>query len=108
MNKTIFITGASSGLGKLTAVHFAKQGWNVAATMRTPEKETELTANGNIKLFKLDVTDSAQVRTAAAQAIAAFHEIDVVVNNAGMGAYGPVCAGRTNGSSVLRAETTEY
>jgi len=90
MNKTIFITGASSGLGKLTAVHFARQGWNVAATMRTPEKETELTAYGNIKLFKLDVADSAQVRTATAQAIAAFHEIDVVVNNAGMGAYGPL------------------
>ncbi len=77
-------------MGKLTAVHFARQGWNVAATMRTPEKETELTAYDNIKLFKLDVTDSAQVRTATAQAIAAFNEIDVVVNNAGMGAYGPL------------------
>jgi NAD(P)-dependent dehydrogenase (short-subunit alcohol dehydrogenase family) len=90
MNKTIFITGASSGLGKLTAVHFAKQGWNVAATMRTPEKETELTAYNNIKLFKLDVTNSAQVRSATEQANAAFNKIDVVVNNAGMGAYGPL------------------
>src|ERR1700681_2743464 len=44
MTKTIFITGASSGLGKLTAFHFAKRGWNVAATMRTPEKESELSA----------------------------------------------------------------
>jgi len=43
MTKTIFITGTSSGLGKLTAFHFAKRGWNVAATMRTPEKESELT-----------------------------------------------------------------
>jgi NAD(P)-dependent dehydrogenase (short-subunit alcohol dehydrogenase family) len=44
MTKTIFITGTSSGLGELTALHFAKRGWNVAATMRTPEKESELTA----------------------------------------------------------------
>ena len=57
MTKTIFITGTSSGLGKLTALHFAKRGWKVAATMRTPEKESELTAYDNIKIFKLDVTD---------------------------------------------------
>ncbi|MBM7566707.1 SDR family oxidoreductase [Paenibacillus sacheonensis] len=86
--KTIFITGTSSGLGKLTAIHFAKLGWNVAATMRTPEKETELMAYDNIKLFKLDVTNLAEVDSAVHEAIAAFGKIDVVVNNAGMGSYG--------------------
>lgn len=88
MAKTVFITGASSGLGKLTAKHFAAQGWNVAATMRTPEKETELTSYPNIQLFRLDVTKPAEVKTATAAAIAAFGKIDVVVNNAGMGVYG--------------------
>lgn len=88
MSKTLLITGTSSGLGKLTAIHFAKMGWNVAATMRTPEKETELTAYSNIQLFKMDVTDVDQVQTAAKQAIDAFGTIDVVVNNAGMGTYG--------------------
>lgn len=88
MSKVIFITGTSSGLGKLTAKYFAEQGWNVAATMRTPEKETELTKYDNIKIFKLDVTDTTQVKEATAQAIAAFGKIDVVVNNAGMGTYG--------------------
>jgi NAD(P)-dependent dehydrogenase (short-subunit alcohol dehydrogenase family) len=88
MSKTVFITGTSSGLGKLTAKHFAQQGWNVAATMRTPEKETELTQYPNIKIFKLDVTNLEQVKTATEQAIAAFGKIDVVVNNAGMGTYG--------------------
>ena len=90
MNKTIFITGASSGLGRLTAAHFAKQGWNVAATMRSPEKETELAADSNIRIFELDVTSPDEVRTATAQAIARFGSIDVVVNNAGFGAYGPL------------------
>jgi NAD(P)-dependent dehydrogenase (short-subunit alcohol dehydrogenase family) len=88
MKKTIFITGTSSGLGKLTAKHFAQRGWNVAATMRSPEKETELTGYDNIKIFKLDVTDIDQVKTATQQAIEAFGKIDVVVNNAGMGTYG--------------------
>lgn len=88
MTKTIFITGTSSGLGKATALHFARQGWKVAATMRTPEKETELAQEPNIKLFKLDVTDVGQVREAVAAAIATLGPIDVVVNNAGMGTYG--------------------
>ena len=90
MAKTVFITGTSSGLGKLTATHFAKHGWNVAATMRNPERETELTQYDNIKLFKLDVTNVAHVQAAVQGAIEAFGNIDVVVNNAGMGAYGPL------------------
>jgi len=90
MTKSIFITGTSSGLGKLTAMHFAKAGWNVAASMRTPEKESELVSYDNIKLFKADVTDVAQVRAATEAAISAFGTIDVVVNNAGAGSYGPL------------------
>lgn len=90
MQQTIFITGSSSGLGKAAAKHFAELGWNVAATMRTPEKETELTRYSNIRIFRLDVTDLQQVQEAAGQAIAAFGKIDVVVNNAGVGLYGPL------------------
>lgn len=88
MSKTILITGTSSGLGKLTAKHFASLGWNVAATMRSPEKEQELNQIDNVKLFKLDVTDIAQVKQAVQEAIETFGVIDVVVNNAGMGTYG--------------------
>jgi NAD(P)-dependent dehydrogenase (short-subunit alcohol dehydrogenase family) len=64
MSKSIFITGTSSGLGKASAKHFAQQGWKVAATMRSPEKETELTQHKNISVFKLDVTRLDQVRDA--------------------------------------------
>lgn len=96
MSKTIFITGTSSGLGKLTAKYFAEQGWNVAATMRSPEKETELRQYNNIKIFKLDVTQLEQVEAAAEDAIAAFGRIDVVVNNAGMGTYGALELAKEN------------
>jgi len=88
MKKTIFITGASSGLGKASAKYFAESGWNVAATMRSPEKETELTTYPNIGVFRLDVTDTEQVKAAVEQAIQQFGKIDVVLNNAGMGTYG--------------------
>jgi NAD(P)-dependent dehydrogenase (short-subunit alcohol dehydrogenase family) len=86
--KTVLITGASSGIGKATALHFAQNGWNVAATMRRPEQETELSQHPNVKLFRLDVTDAASIRQALADARAAFGGIDAVVNNAGYGAIG--------------------
>jgi YesN/AraC family two-component response regulator len=57
MNNTILITGASSGLGKATAKLFQSKGWNVVATMRNPENETELTTLKNILVTKLDVLD---------------------------------------------------
>jgi NAD(P)-dependent dehydrogenase (short-subunit alcohol dehydrogenase family) len=88
MKKTIFITGTSSGLGKASAKYFASIGWNVAATMRTPEKETELTKLENVKVFKMDVTNVDSVKKAVAEVIAAFGKIDVVVNNAAVASYG--------------------
>lgn len=87
-NKTILITGASSGIGKATVIYFQQQGWNVAATMRTPEKETELNKLPQVKLFRLDVMDENSIREAIDGTIAAFGGIDVVVNNAGYGAVG--------------------
>lgn len=53
--KTIVITGASSGIGKASVKYFAEKGWDVAATMRAPEKETELSEIENVKIFALDV-----------------------------------------------------
>ncbi|MGO4546736.1 SDR family NAD(P)-dependent oxidoreductase [Paenibacillus sp. 2TAB23] len=87
-NRLIFDDQKDITLGKLTAIHFAKLGWNVAATMRTLEKKTELIKYPSIRIFKLDVTVLEQVESAIEQAITAFGTIDVVVNNAGMGSYG--------------------
>jgi NAD(P)-dependent dehydrogenase (short-subunit alcohol dehydrogenase family) len=88
MNKTVLITGSSSGIGKAAAKHFAAEGWQVAATMRTPEKETELANTANIKLYPLDVTDNDSVKRAIDSVISDFGKIDVLVNNAGFGADG--------------------
>lgn len=88
MKKTILITGTSSGIGKSTALYFASKGWNVAATMRTPEKEKELSKVDGVKLFKLDVTDPISIQSAIEESISVFGGIDVVVNNAGYGGVG--------------------
>ena len=90
MNKTILITGASSGIGKATAKHFQAKGWNVVATMRTPEKEEELNKLDNVLVTQLDVLDLKSINNAVDQGIDAFGKIDVLLNNAGYGAYGPL------------------
>lgn len=90
MGKTILITGASSGIGKATAIHFQQQGWNVIATMRTPEKETELNKLENVQLEKLDVLDLESIDQAIKNGVSRFGRIDAIVNNAGYGAYGPL------------------
>lgn len=95
MKKTVLITGASSGIGKTTAIYFQQQGWNVAATMRNPDKEKELASLTNIHLLKLDVTDSKSIDAAIQEAIKLFGQIDVLVNNAGYGALGPFEAAST-------------
>ena len=91
MSKTIFITGASSGLGKATAKLFAAKSWNVLATMRQPAKETELTQLANVTVLPLDVTRPEQVRETIQGALKS-HGVDVVFNNAGYGLAGPMDA----------------
>ncbi|MBB6369815.1 SDR family oxidoreductase [Chryseobacterium shigense] len=86
--KTIFITGTSTGLGKAAAKLFADKGWNVIATMRKPENETELSQISNVKLMALDVTDKEQVQKVVSDVLAA-HDVDLVFNNAGYGLAGP-------------------
>lgn len=88
MSKTILITGASSGIGKATAKLFQEKGWNVIATMRTPEKEEELNQLDNVLVTRLDVLDLESIDSALAAGIEKFGTIDVVLNNAGYGLMG--------------------
>ena len=71
MNKTILITGASSGIGKGAAIFFHDKGWNVIATMRKPQDERELSTLSNVFVTRLDVTDAASIEKAVASEITA-------------------------------------
>lgn len=88
--KTILITGASSGIGKATALRFQSEGWNVIATMRDPAAGADLAALDNVLVARLDVTDAESIASAVDEGIARFGQIDVLLNNAGYGAYGPL------------------
>ena len=88
MKKTVLITGTSSGIGKATVLVFAKMGWNVIATQRNPENETDFNMFPNVKMYPLDVTSLESIQEAISQAKKDFGNIDVVVNNAGYGVDG--------------------
>lgn len=82
-----FITGSSSGIGRLLAEEVLAAGDSVAATARNVEKVSDLEQKfpDRAKAIRLDVTDKTRVAEAVAEAMAAFGQIDVLVNNAGYG-----------------------
>jgi NAD(P)-dependent dehydrogenase (short-subunit alcohol dehydrogenase family) len=91
----VLITGCSSGFGKLAALHFARKGDYVFASMRDTSKGSELTeaaeAEGlHLQVVQLDVTDEQSVANAVQAVIDEGGRIDVLVNNAGIGAHGPI------------------
>ncbi|BCG78888.1 SDR family oxidoreductase [Mesorhizobium sp. 113-3-3] len=81
--QTILITGCSSGYGLETARHFLANGWNVIATMRTPQQDI-LPRSERLRILPLDVTSEASI----AAVVKAAGQIDVLVNNAGIGVVG--------------------
>lgn len=96
--RTVLITGASSGFGRIGALHYARLGAKVIATMRhipRPEAET-LAAEAakeqlDLHIVEIDVTDDASVVAGTAKALdLAGGRIDTLVNNAGIGITGPV------------------
>lgn len=93
---TIFITGASSGIGKSCARLFQERGWQVAAAVRNPEGVADLAALERIRVYRLDVTDPPTIETALGLAIKDFGGIDVLVNNAGYATIGPFEAAGEN------------
>ncbi len=91
----VVITGCSSGFGLLSALHFARQGDTVYATMRNTAKAVELEQAKQaeslpIEVLQLDVTDDASVAAAARHVLDAAGRVDVLVNNAGLGHHGPI------------------
>jgi NAD(P)-dependent dehydrogenase (short-subunit alcohol dehydrogenase family) len=92
MAKTIFITGASRGFGRIWTEAFLQRGDNVVAAVRKPETLTELTKEfpSNLLVLKLDVTDKKASFEAVDAAKTHFGRIDVLINNAGYGQIGAV------------------
>ncbi|KGI66800.1 SDR family oxidoreductase [Mycolicibacterium rufum] len=80
---SVLITGCSSGYGLATAHRFLEAGWNVIATMRTP-REDVLPESDRVQLWPLDVTDPSSISATVQRC----GPIDVLVNNAGIGAVG--------------------
>jgi NAD(P)-dependent dehydrogenase (short-subunit alcohol dehydrogenase family) len=87
-----FITGASTGFGRLLAEELLRRGERVIATARDISKVEDLTRAHpeNGRAFALDVTKPNQITSVAEKAIAAFGHIDVLVNNAGYGVNGAI------------------
>jgi NAD(P)-dependent dehydrogenase (short-subunit alcohol dehydrogenase family) len=76
------VTGATEGIGKVTAMTLAKQGATVAIICRNPDKAKELAAVG-VDVFVADLSLLAEVRRVAAEIAAKYDHLDVLVNNAG-------------------------
>lgn len=86
MSKVVFITGASSGIGKSIGEFLHSKGYTVYGTSRNPERVT-----GSVfSLVALDVRDAESIRSAIAGVIAKEGRLDVLINNAGVGITGPL------------------
>lgn len=95
MNKTVIVTGASSGLGDYMTRHLVTEGANVVATGRRMDRLETLaselgTAAGSIRVLAADVTSEADTKRTVELAVAQFGGLDGLVNNAGMEVPGPI------------------
>lgn len=86
MSKVVFITGASSGIGKSVGEYLQQKGFTVYGTSRNPQK----VESSALPLVALDVRDADSIRAAVAEVTAKAGRIDVLINNAGVGITGPI------------------
>jgi len=85
MSKNIWITGASSGIGKALAIKFASEGWKVAASARRENLLKELNQkNENIHPFPLDVTNIDQCKTVFSNIVEKFEDIEISIFGTGI------------------------
>jgi 3-oxoacyl-[acyl-carrier protein] reductase len=91
-NKVAVITGAGRGIGRAIAIELAKGGVRVALAARSRDQleETARTIGGAASVFPTDVRDDAQVLALFEQTASALGPVDILVNAAGLGIFGPV------------------
>ncbi|MFB5637784.1 MAG: SDR family NAD(P)-dependent oxidoreductase, partial [Nitrosarchaeum sp.] len=94
-NKVVLVTGASSGIGKQTAIEFAKKGANIVLIARRKQKLEQL--SDELKKFNIstlvcecDISDKLQVEKMSKIILEEFGSIDILINNAGFAIYGSV------------------
>lgn len=102
MQRTWFITGTSSGFGRIMTEQLLARGDRVAATLRTPAALADLQARYPQQLWvaRLDVTDDAAIDTVLARAFTELGRIDVIISNAAYGLFG--AAEELSGAQVRR------
>ena len=92
MSKKILITGSSAGFGLLTVKTLLKEGYKVAASMRSPEGRNKEVAQNlaklGAKIVEIDVTNEKSVNAGVQKATQDLGGLDVVINNAGVGVHG--------------------
>ena len=93
MSKTIFITGTSTGFGKLTTITLANAGHTVIAGMRNIDGKNaavakELSALPNVEVVEIDITSDESVKAAFDKVLVKYGSIDVLVNNAAVAGFG--------------------
>lgn len=86
MAKVIFITGASSGIGKAIGEYLSSKKYVVFGTSRNPDKIKDST----FPLVKMDVNDNESIKIAISEVMSRAQRIDVLINNAGVGITGPI------------------
>ncbi|WP_435146494.1 SDR family oxidoreductase [Halobaculum sp. P14] len=90
MERTVLITGCSSGIGRATAAAFLDEEWTVYATARNPADVETLGERDGCRIATLDVTESDDVERVVERILDEEGRIDALVNNAGYGQFGAV------------------
>jgi 3-oxoacyl-[acyl-carrier protein] reductase len=103
--RTAIVTGAASGMGRATALLFAREGANVAVTDLDllACEAVAVEAGGNAKAFALDVSDPETIKRVVGDIAGHFGGIDILVNNAGISAFCPLDAGEEYDAIWTRA-----
>jgi len=107
MSKNVWITGASSGIGKALAIKFVNEGWQVAASARRENLLQELSSNNsNIHSFPLDVKDESETKKVFQDIVEKFKTVDICVLCAGI--HDPESEKKLSGEKIREIMETNF
>ena len=107
MSKNVWITGASSGIGKALAIKFANEGWQVAASARRKNLLEDLsTQNQNIHSFPLDVKNESETKNIFQNVLKKFETVDISVFCTGI--HDPVAEKKLNSEKIREIMETNF